>query len=81
MHRVSLFFVADTTGAAFSDWVRVFVGNIVTALIAVGALRHLLAREAIRFFEFAAIAILVGVFVWVPTAPKHLAETIGGFFS
>jgi hypothetical protein len=73
--------VADASGQAFSDYIRVFVGNIVMALIAVGAARFLLAREMVRFFEFAAIAILVGVFVWVPAAPQHIAQTIGGFFT
>lgn len=54
------------TGEGLRIMVLELVGNIFLAAAAIGAVTFLLRREFVRFVEFAALAVLVATFVFVP---------------
>jgi hypothetical protein len=65
-------------GAALSDGIRVFVGNMFLAFAAVGGVTFLARREFVRLAEFAAATIVVATFVYVPETYQAIAEFLAG---
>jgi hypothetical protein len=53
-------------GTNLRTMVLELVGNIFLAAAAFGAVTFLIRREFVRFAEFAALAVLVATFVFVP---------------
>jgi hypothetical protein len=65
-------------GAALSNAIRVFVGNIFLALAAVGSVTYLARREFVRLAEFGAATIIIATFVYTPEMYRAVAEFLAG---
>lgn len=52
------------------------VGNVFLAAAAIGAVTFLVRREFVRFAEFAALAVLVATFVFVPEVWVGVGRTV-----
>ena len=72
------------SGAAQADqiveFVTSFLGPILTLAIGIIAIKFLVQREMTKFFQFAAIAVLVGVLFFTPGLIKNIGKWIGGVF-
>lgn len=64
------------TGAGLRDLVLEFAGNIFLAAAALGAVTFLFRREFVKFAEFAALAVLVATFVFVPQVWVGIGQAV-----
>lgn len=65
-------------GAALTNAIRVFLGNIFLALAGVGSIAFLLRREFVRLAEFAVLTVAVATFVYAPEMYRSAAEFVAG---
>lgn len=72
--------VSTATGNTFASNIRTFIGPIVLLGIGLGALKFLFQRQMTQFFQFMAIAVLVGVFFYTPNVVENLATWLGSLF-
>jgi hypothetical protein len=69
--------------AAAVEAIRTFVGPIFIGILGFIALNFLFRRQLTQFFQFFAIAVLVGVFFWSPLTGgvvKVFADWMGSLF-
>jgi hypothetical protein len=66
------------TGEALRDMLLQFGGNMFLAVSALMAVMFLVRREFVRFAEFAALAVLVATFVFVPEVWVGVGRALAG---
>lgn len=73
---------APTTGAGLANAIRNFIAPLVLLAISIAALSFLFQRQVMQFIQFAAIAVGVAVFFYVPGIveglARLLAKAVGG---
>jgi uncharacterized membrane protein YgdD (TMEM256/DUF423 family) len=71
---------ASQKASTLVQFITNFVGPILTLAIGIIAIKFLVQREMTKFFQFAAIAVLVGVLFFTPDLIQNLAKWFGNAF-
>ena len=74
MHATQL--AALTTGSELSTWIRIVVGNLFLAWLAVRAFGHFVKKDHGEMITMAVTAVFVAGFVWFPDSTKALLGAV-----
>lgn len=67
----------DAAALKIQDFLTQFIGPILLLGIGIIAIKFLMQRQMTQFFQFLAIAVLVGVLFFQPTVVKTIATWLG----
>lgn len=80
--HISLDTLATFSGQQIAQKIREFISPLVLIGIAAVSIYYLLiVKQMVKFLQFAGLAILAGIFFYVPGVVESASTTVSGWFS